>query len=63
MSVGKNIKEMRELRNLTQEELAKKVGISQAMLSQIERGTKNPSLQVGTLIADALNCNVDDLTN
>ena len=63
MSVGKNIKEMRELRNLTQEELSKKVGITQAMLSQIERGTKNPSIQVGVLIADALNCKVDDLTN
>jgi transcriptional regulator with XRE-family HTH domain len=62
VGVGTNIKERRELLGLSQEELCSKVGISQPMLSQIERGTKNPSLQVGTLIADALKCNVEDLT-
>lgn len=61
MGVGKNIKAKREDLNLTQDELANKVGITQAMLSQIERGTKNPSLPLGFLLAEALNCDVSEL--
>ena len=62
MEVGRNIKFKREAAGLTQEELAKKVGVTAAMICQIERGTKNPSLQVGTLIAEALGCDVAELT-
>lgn len=61
MSVGENIRRIRESRQITQVWLAEKVGISQAMLCQIERGTKNPSLQVGRDIADILHCKIDDL--
>lgn len=61
MSVGENIRRIRESRQITQVWLAEKVGISQAMLCQIERGTKNPSLQVGRDIANILNCKIDDL--
>ena len=61
MSVGENIRRLRETRSITQAELSKRVGISQAMLCQIERGTKNPSLQVGKEIADALECGLAEL--
>lgn len=61
MSIGENIRRIRESRQITQVWLAEKVGISQAMLCQIERGTKNPSLQVGRDIADILHCKIDDL--
>ncbi len=61
MNVGRNIRNLREHRGITQVQLAEKVGITQAMLCQIERGTKNPSLQVGAEIAKSLSCKVDDL--
>lgn len=60
MSIGTNIKQKRESAGLTQAELARLSGITQAMLCQIERGTKNPSLQVSLELASHLGCNVED---
>lgn len=59
MSVGENIRRIREEKNLTQAYVAEEAGISQAMLCQIERGTKNPSLQVSAEIARLLKCSLD----
>ena len=61
MSVGENIRRIRENKSLTQAYVAEQVGISAAMLCQIERGTKNPSLQVGKEIADVLGCSLEHL--
>ncbi len=61
MSMGENIRRIRLEKGILQSELARKVGITQAMLCWIERGTRNPSLQVGKLIAQALECSVEDL--
>ncbi len=63
MSVGENIKRLRTEKGLTQTELAEKSGITGAMLCQIERGTKNPSLQVAREIAVILSCRVEDFLN
>lgn len=63
MSVGTNIRRLREAKDVTQAWLAERAGISQAMLCQIERGTKNPSLQVSSEIANALGCAIEDLLN
>lgn len=60
MSIGTNIKQKRKAAGLTQIELAKLSGITQAMLCQIERGTKNPSLQVSLELANQLGCKVED---
>lgn len=61
MRVGDNIQRLREDQNISQAELARRVNISQSMLSQIEKGIKNPSLLVGKVIADELGCSVDTL--
>ena len=61
MSVGENIQRIRTERGISQRELAKKVGITQAMICQIEREIRNPSLQVAAIIAATLNCNLEDL--
>lgn len=61
MSVGENIKKFRLAKNLTQEELAKAVGVSGPMITQLERGTKTPNLLLGKDIAKALNCSLEDL--
>lgn len=61
MSLGRMIRDRRMELGITQYELADTVGITQAMLCQVERGTKQPSLIVGLAIADALRCTVYDL--
>ena len=61
MGVGENIRWIREKRRLTQAYVAEQAGISQSMLCQIERGTKNPSLQVGKEIANVLGCELECL--
>lgn len=61
MSVGENIKKRREALNLSQRDLAEQVGIAQPFLCQVERGTKNPSLQVAAEIAKVLECDLKEL--
>lgn len=58
--LGKRIKELREKRDLTQQELAELVGIDQRNLSKIECGVTFPSRALGD-IARALNINLPDL--
>ena len=43
--VGKRIKYLRKDRGLTSDELARLTGVSQSMVSQIERGQVSPSLE------------------
>ena len=61
MSVGENIRHIREQMGLTQAYVAEQTGVTQAMLCQIERGTKNPSLQLGAEIAKILGCSLESL--
>jgi len=61
MNVGANIRRIRQEKGIPQVRLAEQVGISQAMLCQIERGTKNPSLQVGAELARSLDCKLENL--
>ena len=54
MKIGDKIKLSREERKITQKELAKKAGISNTYLSDIERMRTNPSIKVLQQLADAL---------
>lgn len=49
-----NIKEKREQLGISQKELAKKVGISQSFLCDIEQGRCKPSLDTAIKIARVL---------
>jgi transcriptional regulator with XRE-family HTH domain len=56
------IKKLREAQGLTQEQLAKKAGLSQAYLSQLEAGDKkHPSLPALKRLARALGVPVGEL--
>ncbi len=61
MSIGRNILRMREKQGMNQTQLAKEVGVTQSAICQIEKGIRNPSLQVGSEIARALGCSMEDL--
>ena len=63
MSIGENIKNLRLLNDMTQEQLGTKVGVTISMISQIERGTKVVTLPLGKQIAEVFGCKVDDLFN
>lgn len=55
------IKELRARYNLTQEELAKKIGVRRETILFIEKGNYNPSLKLAHDIAKALQTTIDDL--
>lgn len=61
MSIAENIKKLREQNNMTQEALADKVRVARPMITQIERGTKIPSMLLAISIADALDCTIGEL--
>lgn len=48
---------------LSQEDLAKKVGVSQKSISKYERGTRRPSYETLTAMADLFNVTIDYLLN
>ena len=52
--LGKRVKILRELRNLTQEQLAEKSGTSSQYISALERGQKNATVEMLEKIATAL---------
>lgn len=59
--IGCRIKEIREKKNLTQEELADLAEISPTHISVIERGVKVPKLDTFIAIANALDVSADEL--
>jgi len=56
-----HIKELRARYNLTQEALAKKIGVRRETILFIEKGNYNPSLKLAHDIAKALQTTIDDL--
>ena len=60
--IGAKIRYYRRISHLSQEELAKRVGISLSTLRRIEQGTYNQSTPLVTLmdIADGLNMDVQE---
>ncbi len=55
------IKELRAKFNLTQEELAKRVGVRRETIVFIEKGRYNPSLLLAYKIARALKSRIEDV--
>ncbi len=52
--VGSNIKEIRKLKKLTQEELAEKCGLQTSYLAGVERGDRNITIQTLEKIIEGL---------
>ncbi len=60
-AIGQRIRKMRKAHNMSQEELAEKIGISTTHMSHIETGNTKLSLPVFVDIASALEVRADDL--
>lgn len=55
------IKEFRARYNLTQEDLAQKVGVRRETIGFLEKGKYNPSLKLAYKVAKCLNSTLDEL--
>ena len=61
--LAQNIKKLRNQRKLSQEELAKKAGVTYSTLIKLESGVnKNPTIKTIQQIAAALDVSLDELT-
>ena len=54
LALGRNIRALREKRNLTQEALAEKASLDPTYISGIERGLRNPGIKNVARLAAAL---------
>ena len=61
MAFRTRIKELRARYDLTQEDLAKKVGVRRETILYLEKGKYNPSLKLAHNIARVLKTTMDDL--
>lgn len=57
------IKALRKINNLTQEELAEKCSVSWRTISNLERGTVLPGLDLVCNLSKELNVSIDELLN
>ena len=58
-----NVKQKRSIANISQEELAFRVGVERSYITSIEIGDKSPSLYCLYLIAKELNIPLRELTD
>lgn len=59
--VGRNVRQLRQAKGLTQEQLAFEADLDLTYVGGIERGRRNPSLLVMVRLASALDSQVMDL--
>ncbi|WP_432651181.1 aldo/keto reductase [Huintestinicola sp.] len=59
MTIGSNIRSLRERKGLTQCELAERAGVTQVYISYCENGRKEPSMQFCKKLAAVFGCPID----
>jgi putative transcriptional regulator len=59
--INTRIKELRAHYNLTQDELADKVGVTRQTMLYLEKGKYNPSLVLAYRVAKALNSTIEEV--
>lgn len=59
--VGSRLREWRQRRGLTQEQLAERSGLSYKFIGEIERGTGNPTVETLGRLAAALDVDLSEL--
>lgn len=61
--ISKRIKKRRNELEMTQEDLAEKVGVSRVYIGYVEQGRNSPSLEILEKIAKALKVRISDLVD
>ena len=60
-TIGNRLRDIRRDAGFTQDEIAAALGMTQSMVMQIERGTKQLSLLNAAKLAEMLGCSINDL--
>ncbi|MEG0384830.1 helix-turn-helix transcriptional regulator [Solibacillus cecembensis] len=55
------IRELRKVKQITQEELSKQVGVSRQSIIAIESGKFNPSIELAYNISKVFNCTIEEV--
>lgn len=63
MEIGNKILELRKQNNLSQEQLAEKMGVARQTISKWELGETSPDLEQSKQLSQIFNVSLDDLTN
>ena len=58
-----NLAQLRKLQNMTQEDIAERIGVSRQTVAKWETGETTPDLEKACLLASILGVSLDDLTN
>lgn len=58
MSIGENVRKIRELKGMTQQELADSIGISRSYLGDLEKNRRNPSTETIEKLSELLGVSV-----
>ena len=61
MTLGERLKQLRKEAGLTQEELAKKVGLKKQNISRYENSHVEPNIRTAKRIADALGVSIEEM--
>ncbi|MCH3963006.1 MAG: helix-turn-helix domain-containing protein [Clostridium sp.] len=61
MDIGTKIKKIRESKNLTQKQLAEKIGVTPVTITRYENNNRKPSIETLNKMAKALNVTINDL--
>ena len=59
--LGRNVREFRRLRGLSQEQLALEADMKRSYVSDLERGTRNPTVRAVARLATALGVSASEL--
>ena len=63
MEIGTKILKLRKQHNLSQEQLAEKMGVARQTISKWELGETSPDLEQSKLLSQIFNVSLDDMTN
>ena len=61
MVMKNNLKVWRAKKDMTQEDLAKNVGVTRQTINAIERGKYDPSLELAFSLATFFECKIEDI--
>ena len=61
LSISNDLKDLRAIQNLTQEDLAKAVGVTRVTINYIENGEYRPSLELAFLLARFFNKPIEEI--
>lgn len=61
LEIGKNIKELRKSKGITATFVAQNIGVTSSVLSEIERGKSNPTIDKIIALSDFFGVSIDYL--